>query len=86
MDGMTAKSTFDNFLRLIDVARKQLGPIPIFCLSVKQSLANWIYADEVMRLNALIADFCSGDPHTTYVDVATCLLGENGRPMGRYFK
>jgi len=86
MDGLTAESTFNDFLRLMDIARGRLGPIPVFCLSVKQSLANWINADEVGRLNAMIADYCSGDAHTTYVDVAACLLGENGRPMGRYFK
>lgn len=86
MDGMTAKSTFNDFLRLMKVARKHLGPIPIFCLSVKQSPANWIYSDEVTRLNVMIAHYCSEDANTNYVDVTTCLLGENGRPMGRYFK
>jgi len=86
MDGMTVESTFRDFLRLMDVVRRRLGPIPAFCLSVKQSPANWVYADEVTRLNDMIADYCSRDAYTTFVDVTACLLGENGRPMGRYFK
>jgi lysophospholipase L1-like esterase len=37
------------------------------------------------RLIAKIEAACAGREHLTFVDVGSALIGENGRPMSRYF-
>jgi lysophospholipase L1-like esterase len=84
-DGLTAASTFARFERLIAKIEASFSPIPIFCLSTKQSPAKWLYADEVCALNVAVEAACAGREHLTFVDVGSALIGENGRPMSRYF-
>lgn len=84
-DGLSARSTFDAFKRLRDHLAKALKGVPVFFLSTKQSPARWIYADEVTRYNDLAREYCEGDSQTYFVDVTSALLGEHGRPTGKYF-
>ncbi|HWU65167.1 MAG TPA: GDSL-type esterase/lipase family protein [Ensifer sp.] len=85
-DGLTGLSTFRNLEALAGDIRKGLPEAQIFVLSTKQSPTRWIYADEVDRYNNLAADWCRTSGLATFVDVSTVLLGENGRPMGRYYQ
>jgi lysophospholipase L1-like esterase len=85
-DGLTGLSTFRNLEALAGDIRKGLPEAQIFVLSTKQSPTRWIYADEVDRYNSLTADWCKTSGQATFVDVGTVLLGENGRPMGRYYQ
>lgn len=85
-DGLNAASTFGHFLALHSAIRQRLGQVPIFALSAKQSLAKWLYADVVAEFNRLMAEFCRPLQNTQYVDVTSVLLGEHGRPLGRYYR
>lgn len=85
-DGLTGLSTFRNLEALAGDIRTGLPEAQIFVLSTKQSPTRWIYADEVDRYNSLTADWCKASGQATFVDVSTVLLGENGRPMGRYYQ
>ncbi|WP_312794635.1 GDSL-type esterase/lipase family protein [Tianweitania sp.] len=84
-DGLTARSTFSNFLILREQISERLPTARVFILSTKQSPARWLYSDEVDRFNTLCADWCSSRTDTCWIDVGTGLLGENGRPMSRLF-
>lgn len=84
-DGLSAVSTLTRFAALHTALRRRLGDVPVYVLSAKQSLAKWMYADVVAEFNALAKDFCHQLHHTHHVDVTSVLLGEHGRPMGRYY-
>lgn len=85
-DGLSAQSTFSHMRSLHQAIRQRLGHVPMFILSAKQSLTKWIYADVVSEYNQLLNIYCQDEASTHYVDVTTVLLGEHGRPIGRYFE
>jgi lysophospholipase L1-like esterase len=83
-DGLTAQSTFANFRSLVALIDKRLGA-RIFVLSAKQSPTKWMWSDEVAEFNARAKAFCQQQSHMRFIDVGSVLMGENGRPMARYF-
>ncbi len=84
-DGLTGKSTFGNFLRLQEKIFKAFPAAKLFVLETKQGPTRWMYADEVDALNALQSDWCETEDRADFVATSAGLIGENGRPMGRYF-
>lgn len=84
-DGLGVQSTFDGFLRLHARIRQAFPNIPVFLLSAKQSPTKWLFAEVVAELNARFEDYCRAQDGVSFVDVTTPLIGENGRPMFRYF-
>ena len=85
-DGLDARTAFEALERLIDRLRDRFGPVPIHRLSIKHSPARWIYAGEFDAFNAMLRQSCAKDGPGGYVDVGSCLIGRNGRPMGRYYE
>lgn len=85
-DGLDAQSALRNAQALREGIRQALPDVPVFALSAKQSLAKWLYADVVDEFNRRLQAWCSGAEHTHFVDVTSVLLGEHGRPMGRYYQ
>ena len=85
-DGLSASSTLRNLRALHEAIRQRLEGVPVYLLSAKQSLAKWIYADVVAEFNELLRHYCEPLDDTHWVDVTTVLLGEHGRPMGRYYQ
>jgi len=84
-DGLTAQTSFDHLRALRHHIRDVLPSTKVFVLSTKNSPTRWIYADEVDRYNTLTRDWCADLEDTVYVDVSSALLGENGRPAGRFY-
>ncbi|MDR7127347.1 lysophospholipase L1-like esterase [Pseudorhodobacter sp. 4114] len=85
-DGLTGRSTFANFLRLQERIFAAFPEAEVFVLETKQSPTRWIYADEVKTLNAMQRDWCETQPVVRFVPTCAGLIGENGRPIGRYYK
>ena len=85
-DGLSAESTFHDLRALHQAIRQRLSHVPVFILSAKQSLTKWLYADVVSAYNQLLEAYCQNEANTHYVDVTSVLLGEHGRPIGRYFE
>lgn len=85
-DGLDAGSALAALERLTQRLREKFGPIPIHRLSIKQSPGRWLHAGEFDAFNAMLRDSHAGDQAGGYVDVGSCLIGRNGRPMGRYYE
>lgn len=85
-DGLDAGSAFDALERLTRRLREKFGPVPIYRLSIKHSPGRWLHAGEFDAFNAMLRDSHAGDQAGGYVDVGSCLIGRNGRPMGRYYE
>lgn len=85
LDGLSAASALAGLRLLCERIQKRLPAVPIYVLSAKQSLNKWLYADVVTQFNAMAEAYCREARGIEFVDVTHVLLGQHGRPMGRYF-
>lgn len=85
-DGLDAHSAFAALQRLTQRLREKFGQVPIDRLSIKHSPGRWIYTGEFDTFNAMLEESHTDGEPGGYVDVCSCLIGRNGRPMGRYYE
>jgi lysophospholipase L1-like esterase len=85
-DGLTGQTTFEHMTSLVSDIRAELPVAQVFVLGTKQSPTRWIYADDVDRYNALSKAWCLETGQVSFIDASFGLIGENGRPMGRYYQ
>lgn len=85
-DGLTGETTFEHMTSLVSDIREELPVAKVFVLGTKQSPTRWIYADDVDRYNALSKAWCLETGQVSFIDASFGLIGENGRPMGRYYQ
>jgi len=89
LDAVTGKSAEDvarDFGTLVATVHAYAPGARIYYLSIKPSPAQWERWPEMKRANELIAAQCKADPRLTFVDVATPLLGEDGKPREDVFR
>jgi lysophospholipase L1-like esterase len=84
-DGRTAVDVIGSFRELIAKVDAFLGPIPFAFLSIKPSLARWSLIEDIRTANETIRADLSRRPRSTYIDIATAMLGDDGRPRGELF-
>lgn len=85
-DGLDAGAAFAALELLTHRLREKFGSVPIYRLSIKHSPGRWIYAGEFNAFNAMLRERHADGEAGGYVDVCSCLIGSNGRPMGRYYE
>jgi lysophospholipase L1-like esterase len=85
-DGLDASSAFAAMEQLTRRLREKFGSVPIDRLSIKHSPGRWLYAGEFNAFNAMLKESHADGGPGGYVDVCSCLLGKNGRPMGRCYE
>ena len=74
-----------DFRAFAAVVHKDLPQTKILFLSIKPSILRWKLWDKAQRANAEIEDFCKRDNRLVYVDIATPMLGEDGKPRSELF-
>ncbi len=84
-DGLKAHTTLGHLKDLRDRISQALPQSEVFVLSIKHSPARWIYRQEFDLFNQLARDWCDGRDDTSWIEVGTGLIGENGLPMFRYY-
>ncbi|MGE6744045.1 GDSL-type esterase/lipase family protein [Allorhizobium pseudoryzae] len=85
-DGLTGQTTFEHMKMLLADIKAGLPAATVFVLGTKQSPTRWIFADEVDRYNALTKAWCAESGEARFIDASFGLIGENARPMGRYYQ
>ena len=81
----TPEQVFADFRRFVEVVRR-LGPdVPVYFLAIKPSLARWDRWPLMRAANAKIEEWASGQNGVSYVDVATPMLGPDGKPRPELF-
>ena len=58
----------------------------ILWLPVKPSVARWEKYEVQKKANALVKEFCAGDPRLLYVELVESLLGADGKPVPDLFQ
>jgi hypothetical protein len=79
-DGGTAESILIDFRRFAFQVHERYPDATIYFLAIKPSPSRWGLWREMRRGNALIAGFAYGTRGVEFVDVATPMLDETGRP------
>jgi lysophospholipase L1-like esterase len=75
-----------DFRDFVGAVRKGLPKARILFLSIKPSPRRWALREKAAKANALIEEQCKQDEGLLYLDVATPLLGKDGRPRPELFR
>ncbi|MEM6749019.1 MAG: GDSL-type esterase/lipase family protein [Planctomycetota bacterium] len=84
-DNTDARAAAEGFFAFVERVHAAQPGTPILYLSIKPSplrFGNWASA---VRANQLVAQYAAATDHVTFVDVSTCLLGEDGQPRPEYY-
>lgn len=83
--GKTPEQVAADFQAFVQGVHKELPQTKIAFLSIKPSLARWKLWDTMQRANALVQAQCKADGRLLYLDVATPMLGDDGKPRPELF-
>ena len=83
--GKTADRVLRDFKTLVDTIHAADPKIRIGFIAIKPSLKRWAMWDEMKSANERIAKFAASQDLVTYLDIATPMLGEDGRPQPELF-
>ncbi|MDX2473362.1 MAG: SGNH/GDSL hydrolase family protein [Candidatus Krumholzibacteria bacterium] len=75
-------ATVQQFLELIHATKPETR---IYFLAVKPSPSRWDLWPQMQEANILLQQLCTGDPLLTFIDIATPMLGDDGRPRPELF-
>jgi len=73
---------FKDFVRTV---HSYIGPRAIYFIAIKPSLARWNLWPEMKRANAMIEQWAATQAAVYYIDTATPMLGEDGKPRPELF-
>ena len=83
--GIAPKQIAATFKALVTRLRGHLPQLRIYVIGAKPSIARWEMWPQMAETNALVRAACDADPRATYIDVATVMLGDDGRPRAEIF-
>jgi lysophospholipase L1-like esterase len=83
--GKSPEQVHRDFQAFVQKVHKPLPRTPILYLAIKPSLRRWHLIETIRKANALIEAECKKGQFLLYVDVATPLLGKDGKPQSELF-
>ena len=78
--GKGPEQVFEDFREFAGKVRAESDQARVLFISIKPSIARWEHWPAMIEANKLIREHIAELPGFTYVDLATPLLKENGRP------
>lgn len=75
----------ERFEELVQVARDRCPGVPLVYIAISPTPSREEHLHLVLETNRLIAEACARDSNLTFVDTASGLLDEMGRPDPRWF-
>lgn len=85
-NGKSAEVVVVDFKKFAAKVHAALPKTEIVFLPVKPSLSRWNLWPEMSKANLAIKEFAGAHKHLDYLDTATPMLGEDGKPKGELFK
>lgn len=83
--GRKADQILAEFESLVTKHRAALPEAKLICLTIKYSPSRAKLRMDQEAANALLKTRCAKDPHLQFVDLASTLLDEEGKPQPKYF-
>lgn len=84
-EGLTPREVAADFATLAAWIDRELPGTKLVVLSIKPSHSRWELVQAQRDANRRIEAICADDPELRYVDLASCLLADDGRPNPAYF-
>ncbi len=84
--GKSVDRVVNDFRRFVAYVHQHLPDCPIVILSIKPSPLRWHHWASMQATNLQLVEICRSDPRLEYVDLATPLLGADGRPNGMCYQ
>jgi|TARA_B110000438_G_C15814082_1_gene651105 lysophospholipase L1-like esterase len=84
--GKTANRVVDDYKKFIAKIHATLPKTRIIFLPIKPSLSRWEKWPEMKKANLAIQNLSKKNPLLVYLDTATPMLGDDGKPMPDLFK
>ena len=81
----TAQSVARDVQQFVQIVHAKLPQTWIFVLSIKPSILRWKAWPEMQEANQLIQDYLRTQDRAAYIDVASPMLDQSGRPSGDLF-
>ncbi|MBL1241417.1 MAG: lysophospholipase [OCS116 cluster bacterium] len=85
-DGNTAAQIFAQQQKFHQMLRADFPKTNIIYLGIKTGPSRWLWHNEYSKYNSLLATSLESDPQAQYLDIMSCLMGDNGLPMQKYFE
>lgn len=79
-NGKGARQVFEDYRELAARVRADFPDTTLYFLSIKPSKARWDRWPVMAEANGMVREYAASDSKLGYVDLATPLLGEDGRP------
>jgi lysophospholipase L1-like esterase len=83
--GKSPDMTFDLFVRFADMMKLKVPETELIYLSIKPSIARWRMWEDMAKANDLIKRYIMEQDWIQYVDVASPMLSEDGKPLPEIF-
>lgn len=83
--GKSAEKVRDDFKAFVKAVHDKLPRARVLYLAIKPSPKRWALVGEMRKANGLIEAVCKGDRRLEYVDVASPMLGEDGKPRAELY-
>jgi lysophospholipase L1-like esterase len=83
--GKSPQQVFDDFQAFANVVHKSLPKTRIVYLPIKPSIARWPKWPQMQAVNSNVAKLLQSDERIIYVDTATPMLGDDGKPRAKLF-
>ncbi len=84
--GKSPETVFEDFRDFVRTVNSYIGPRAIYFLPIKPSGARWKIWPEMQKANALIEKWAATQDAVYYIDTATPMLGEDGKPRPELFQ
>ena len=79
------QQVFDDFQAFVKLIHERLPATTVVYLPIKPSLARWAKWSRMQDVNARVERLSRGDKSLLYVDTASPMLGDDGRPRPELF-
>ncbi len=84
--GATPEVVREKFKTFAAAVHEELPECRIYAISIKPSPKRWELWPKMKRANQLLREACGADARLTFIDVATAMLGEDGRPIEELYQ
>lgn len=83
--GKDAKRVFSDYQKFVKLVHSKLPKTRVVFVAIKPSIARWKLSGEMSKANGMIAAACKKDKRLVYADIWTPMLGEDGKPLKKWF-
>ena len=83
--GLAPEQVLAEFDAIDAAIAERLSETRIYILAVKPSIARWQLWPTMAKTNDMLKARADNDPRLTFIDIATPMLGEDGKPLAEIF-